>query len=202
MHVALPCTCCAGRAITVRCRLTIARHLIWLIRCCVSSFVVFGCHCFAPSCPSHLSTSAPNLCLSARAPSLCILISSDNIHTFIICQEVDKYDQRLKVALKRSDDSRTKFVSLKLLLEESRVGIAKFLTLLEGQAGQSGPGRSPTVALPSIPAIPEALSEVETKIAGILDAVRLVIQDDSSSKRGYSNSMVRWCRHTLLWQDA
>ena len=93
-------------------------------------------------------------------------------------------------------------MSLKLLLEESRVGIAKFLTLLEGQAGQSGPGRSPAVALPSIPAIPEALSEVETKIAGILDAVRLVIQDDSSSKRGGNNSMVRWCRHTLLWQDA
>ena len=99
-----------------------------------------------------------------------------------LIKEVDKYDQRLKVALKKSEDSRSKYVGLKLLLEESRVGIAKFLTLLEGQNASN---RFPTAAsmMPAIPDIPDALTMVESKVAGILDAVRMVVHNKGDAPR-------------------
>ena len=75
--------------------------------------------------------------------------------------------------MKKNSDSREKYVSLKLLLEESRVGIAKFLTLLEGQGTTEG-----LFYMPSIPEIPQSLVQVENKVSGILEAVRLVADNE------------------------
>ena len=102
-------------------------------------------------------------------------------------REVDEYDQKLAEAQRRHSENKQKSSKLKLLLEESRITVNRFLkTLNTFQGGGSGINENDYV--PSVASLPKALQTVKSRVTTMREQLAGLLEDDRGKPSPSSTS--------------
>jgi hypothetical protein len=107
-------------------------------------------------------------------------------------REVDLYDQKLTEAQRKHQKQREKSTRVRLLLEESRITVGRFLKTLSNFGTSSlSMNDDPTRFVPSISSLPKALQNVKSQVAVMLEQLAVLLAADSdagSSRPGTHNN--------------
>ena len=104
-------------------------------------------------------------------------------------RDVDKYDQMLTETTRKHQEAKEKSTRVRLLLEESRVTVGRFLKTLSNFGDRGGAPAAgtdePSRYVPSISSLPKALQNVKAQVAVMLEqlAQLLVAESQAGSSR-------------------
>ena len=107
-------------------------------------------------------------------------------------REVDLYDQKLSEAQRRHQKQKDKSTRVRLLLEESRITVGRFLKTLSTFGTSSlSMNDDPSRFVPSISSLPKALQNVKSQVATMLEQLAVLLAADveaSNSRPGTRSS--------------
>jgi hypothetical protein len=98
-------------------------------------------------------------------------------------RDVDKYDQMLTETTRKHHEAKEKSTRVRLLLEESRVTVGRFLKTLSNFGDSSlASSDEPSRFVPSISSLPKALQNVKAQVAVMLEQLsQLLAAEESQS---------------------
>lgn len=102
-------------------------------------------------------------------------------------RDVDKYDQLLTETTRKHQEAKEKSTRVRLLLEESRMTVGRFLKTLSSFGDSSMKSSDePSMFVPSISSLPKALQNVKSQVSVMLEQLsQLLIMEE---EQGQSNS--------------
>ncbi len=115
-------------------------------------------------------------------------------------KEVDHYDQKLSETHRKHQEAKDKSTRVRLLLEESRITVGRFLKTLSnfgdrstGMGGGHGGGAGglnddPSRFVPSISSLPKALGNVKAQVAVMLEQLAVLLAADNERGGSLSHS--------------
>ena len=107
-------------------------------------------------------------------------------------REVDLYDQKLTEAQRKHQKQREKSTRVRLLLEESRITVGRFLKTLSNFGTSSlSMNDDPTRFVPSISSLPKALQNVKSQVAVMLEQLAVLLAADSDAGSSKACSSLR-----------